>query len=78
MIRPTADQFRAPEAPKKPGNPSFERKLPDDDSIALAVGYRIAFGYELDAAIAYVAGSYEVDESTVAKNFRERRDAIGR
>jgi hypothetical protein len=75
MVRRAADQWRAPTG-KKVGNPSFKRKLPDDDTVAVLVGCRIGVGDELAGAIDHVAESFEVDRSRVAKIFRKRRAAV--
>jgi hypothetical protein len=90
IVRAWADQLHVPKARKR-GNPSFARKLPDDDTVAVMVGLRIGLGDGLvargdrvvrsppdepAAAITYVADLFGVDDSTVAKIFRARRDAV--
>ncbi len=42
------------------------------------VGLEIGHGAEPSEAIRRVADQFDVDESTVAKIFRERRDAVAR
>ena len=76
LLRFWSDQLRMPTPRKGRGNPAFKRKLPDDDSAALAVGFHLGCGESVFAVIALVADYFNVDETTVRKAFSERRAAV--
>jgi hypothetical protein len=77
ILRSWADRPPPPK-PAKRGNPSFKRKIYSPDRVALEVVIRIADGEDPHAAKARVADLLEVDESTVAKILRDRREAVER
>ncbi len=67
-----------PQPQAKRGNPRFKRKVYSPDSVALEVLMRIKSGDDSQAAIAYVAELLDVDESTIGKVFRDRREDVAR
>jgi hypothetical protein len=91
ILRLWADRVKVTKPPKR-GNPRSAAKLHDRDLVALLVGcriaggrvrastgeWRLAEGVDAGEAIILVADEFGVDESTVAKIFRQRRAAVAR
>lgn len=75
IIRAAAAQLRIPEEPKRRGNPAFDQKIPDDDTIPLMVAIRMRVETKAKA-IAFVAQKFDVDDSTIRKACRGRLDAM--
>lgn len=67
-----------PQPQAKRGNPQFKRKVYSPDTVALDVLMRIKSGDDPQTAIAAVADRLSVDDSTVAKVFRDRGEAVAR
>jgi len=76
ILKSWAEQVGTAKVAKKRGNPAFQRKIPDDDTIPHAVAVLIGYGSTVAAAVATIADQWKVDESVVAKSFRKRRKAI--
>ena len=75
ILRYWADQIKV-QKPAKRGNPAFKKKVYDANGAAIEIGRRERFGESQSDAIKYVADAFDVDESTMAKIYRERRDAV--
>jgi len=76
ILRGVADQQKAAQPKRRPGNPAFESKIYDPGTAVLMVRTRKLLGDSLPDAIAAVADFFEVDDSTIRKLYREHRNAL--
>ena len=77
ILREASAQLGVKPKARSRGNPTFERKLPDDDTVALMVSMRMARGETETDACGNVADDFGVDDSGVAKIYRARRKTAG-